>query len=223
MSENEVLNESTTCMRHINPKLTDSGWDNEHVLREFQINNGKIIPEGKKSKRMNPLKADYILLAAPNFKIAVVEAKAFDKPHDQGMQQAINYAIKLGLEFAYATNGQKIEEYDFITKQQKTIDKFPTPTELLNRLKDKMNLDDEQMKTLLHPFNRKTQDPAGRPMEARYYQEIAINAATQAILAKKNRVLLTMATGTGKNICCISNCTKIMGHAKTPSQNSILS
>jgi len=194
----EKLSESTTCMRYIDPKLADVGWGAEYIIREYQITNGKIIPERRKSRRDDPLKADYVLLAAPNFKIAVVEAKAYDKPHDLGIQQAINYAEKMQLYFAYATNGQKIEEYDFITKQQKTIEKFPTPEELLNRVKSQINLDDEKMKTLLHPFNRKTQDPVGKPIESRYYQEIAVNAATQAILAGKKRILLTMATGTGK-------------------------
>jgi len=199
MSE-EKISESTTCMRYIDPKLINSRWNPEQIEREYKITNGRIIPEGRKSKRNDPIKADYILFAAPNFKLAVVEAKAYDKPHDQGMQQAINYAEKLNLKFAYATNGKKIEEYDFITKQQKTIDSFPTREELLNRLKNHIKLDDEKMKTLLHPFNRESQDPSGKPMGERYYQEIAINAATTAILHGKKRVLLTLATGTGKTM-----------------------
>ena len=200
MSE-EKISESTTCMRYIDPKLTDeSGWSAEQIEREYQITNGRIVPEGRKAKRNDPLKADYILFAAPNFKLAVIEAKAYDKPHDLGMQQALKYAEMLDLQFAYSTNGKKIEEYDFITKQQKTIDRFPTREELLNRVKEYLKLDNEMMKTLLHPFNRETQDPAGKPMGARYYQEIAINAATTAILHGKKKVLLTMATGTGKTM-----------------------
>lgn len=114
-------------MRYIDPKLKDTGWGLEYILREHKITEGRIIPEGRKSKRNDPLIADYILQVAPNFKIAVIEAKSYDKPHDLGMQQALRYAEMMKLSFAYATNGQKIEEYDFITKQQRTIDTFPTP------------------------------------------------------------------------------------------------
>lgn len=197
MSE-EKISESTTCMRYIDPRLKESGWDLEKIVREYNITKGKIVPEGRSGKRAEPLRADYILQVAPNFKIAVVEAKAYDESHDLGMQQALRYAEMMELKFAYATNGKKIEEYDFIEKKQKTIDRFPTPQELLSRLKNHLKLDDEQIKTLLHPLDRQSQDPAGRRIEPRYYQEIAINAATTAILHGKKRVLLTMATGTGK-------------------------
>ena len=185
-------------MRYIDPKLKESGWDLEKILREYHINKGQIVPSGKSGTRNDPPIADYILNLGPNYKVAVVEAKSYDKPHDLGMQQALRYAEKMNLKFAYSTNGKKIEEYDFITKQQNTIDKFPTPQELLERVKGHLDFDDAEMKILLDAFDRKTNDPAGKPMEARYYQEIAVNAATSAILAGKKRVLLTLATGTGK-------------------------
>jgi len=194
----EDLSESTTCMRYIDPKLKESGWDPEKIIREYQITKGRIVPQGRGGKRNDPIKADYILQVGPNYKVAVVEAKAYDKPHDLGMQQALQYAQMMELKFAYATNGKKIEEYNFITKQQRTIDRFPTPAELLSRLSGHLKLDDEKMKKLLHPFDRQSQDPAGKPMEPRYYQEIAVNAASSAIFAGKRKVLLTLATGTGK-------------------------
>jgi len=194
----EKLSESTTCMRHIDPKLKDSGWDLEKITREYHINKGQIIPEGKSGKRKDPNIADYVLKLGPDYKIAVVEAKAYDLPHDQGMQQALIYAEKMNLKFAYATNGKKIEEYDFITKQQRTIDKFPTPHELLERRKKELDFDEKQMDILLEPLDRTSKDPGGSSMEPRYYQEIAINAALTSILAGKKRVLLTLATGTGK-------------------------
>ena len=197
MSE-EKLSESTTCMRYIDPKLNESSWDLEKIVREYHITKGQIVPSGKSGTRNTPLIADYILQLGPNYKIAVVEAKAYDLPHDKGMQQALRYAEMMNLKFAYATNGKKIEEYDFITKQQKTIDKFPTPQELLQRVKGHLDFDDEKMDILLDPLDRKTNDPSGKPRIARYYQEIAINAATSALLAGKKKVLLTLATGTGK-------------------------
>lgn len=198
MSFDESLTEADTCMRYIDPLLREAEWDAEYVRREYKITNGKIIPEGKSGKRNDPLKADYILQVAPNFKIAVIEAKSIYKEPADGLQQAVRYAQMLDLQFAYATNGKGIVEYDFITKQQKRIDKFPTPVELVSRLKGHLKLDDEQLRTLLAPFNRQSQDPSGAIIEPRYYQEIAINAATTAILHGKKRVLLTLATGTGK-------------------------
>lgn len=194
----EKISEETTCLRYINPKLDDSEWELDKIVRNYTITKGKIIPDGRGGKRMEALFADYVLLLGPNYPIAVIEAKSYDLPHDQGMQQALQYAEKLKLYFAYATNGKKIEEYDFITKKQTTVERFPTPQELFARLKPVLNLDDEQLKVLLHPFDRRSQDPGGRPIEPRYYQEIAINAATTAILHGKKQVLLTLATGTGK-------------------------
>ena len=192
------LSEATTCHRYIDPQLKESQWNVDKIIREYPITKGKIIPEGKTGKRNNPLKADYILRLNHDFKIAVVEAKAYDKPYDAGMQQALRYAEMMELKFAYATNGQKIEEYDFITKQQKTIDRFPTPKELLHRIKGHLDFDDKKIKVLLEPCDRSSQDPAGAPIEPRYYQEVAINAAIGSILGGKKRVLLTLATGTGK-------------------------
>jgi len=191
--------ESDTRLRYITPQLKEAGWDPQTQIRtEYPITKGEIVPSGKSAKRNDKLRADYMLFLARNYKIAVVEAKEFDESHDEGMQQALRYAKKMHLKFAYSTNGQKIEEYDFITKQQKTIDKFPTPQELQQRVKTDLDFNDTQMDILLDPFDRKTNDPSGKPMEERYFQEIAINATTSAILSGKKRILLTLATGTGK-------------------------
>jgi len=192
------LSEADTCMRYVDPQLKYSNWDPEHIRREYKITKGRIVPEGRSGKRNDPLKADYVLQAANNYKIAVIEAKSVYKKPGDGMQQAQRYAKMLDLKFAYATNGHGIVEYDFITNQQSQVNKFPTPEELLSRLQKHLGFDEGKMKTLLAPFNRQSQDPAGSTMEPRYYQEIAINAATQAILGGKKRILLTMATGTGK-------------------------
>ena len=213
MSE-EKLSESTTRLRYIDPALKESGWDPEKLVAEYEINKGQIVPSGKSGTRNPKLIADYILQLGPNYKIAVVEAKAYDLPHDKGMQQALRYAEKMNLKFAYATNGQKIEEYDFITKQQKTIDRFPTPQELLQRVKGHLDFDEKQMEVLLDPLDRKTNDPSGIPREARYYQEIAINATTSALLAGKKKILLTLATGTGKTFIAYQIAKKLWNTTK---------
>jgi len=131
LDEDETkLSESTTCMRYVDPMLNQVGWIPDLIVREYHINNGKIVPAGRGGKRNDPVIADYVLQPAPNYKLATVEAKAYDLEHDLGMQQSIRYADKMHAPFAYATNGRKIEEYDFITKKQTTIDKFPTPEKL---------------------------------------------------------------------------------------------
>ena len=185
-------------MRYIDPKLKDSGWVLDRIIREYHINKGKITPDGRTGKRADPSRADYILKLGSDYKVAVIEAKAWNESHDKGMQQALHYAEKMGLKFAYSTNGQKIEEYNFITKQQKTIDKFPTPQQLQDRCSTELEFNDEQMSVLLEPLDRSSKDPGGLQMEPRYYQEIAINAALTSILAGKKRILLNLATGTGK-------------------------
>lgn len=212
--ENEKISESTTCMRYVDPKLETSGWELDKIIREYHINKGKIIPDGRSGKRTEPNRADYVLKLGSDYKIAVIEAKAFDKPHDEGMQQALEYAKKMNLKFAYATNGKKIEEYDFTTKQQKTIDQFPTPQELLERHKTILNFNDKQMNLLLEPFDRSSKDPAGSVMVPRYYQEIAINAALASILGGKKRILLNLATGTGKTFIAYQIAQKLWNQNK---------
>ena len=183
---------------YVLPNLKSSGWTDEMIREQLQITPGRIVPEGKGGKRLAPKKPDYTLFYAPNFKIGVVEAKSIYKTPGGGMQQAIAYARTLDVKFAYSTNGRSIEEYDFITKKQTTIEVFPTPDELWSRLNVQLKLDDKEKESLLKPLNREVKSPDGKVMEARYFQEIAINAAITAIYHGKKRILLTLATGTGK-------------------------
>ncbi len=88
----EKINESTTCMRLIDPKLKESNWELEDIDREYKITRGKIIPEGRSGKRNDPLIADYVLKLGGTFKVAIIEAKSIDKAPDHFMKQAINYA-----------------------------------------------------------------------------------------------------------------------------------
>ena len=180
------------------PRLRASGWRDEYIREQLHITAGRIVPQGRTGKRLSPKRADYVLFYAPNFKIAVVEAKSIYETPGHGMQQAIEYAKMLDLRFAYSTNGKSIEEYDFVTRKQSTIDGFPSPDDLWIRLNRDLNFDEKQKRTLLHPFNRDSKSPEGKIIEPRYYQEIAINAAVTSILRGKRRLLLALATGTGK-------------------------
>ena len=189
-----MLNEAETRAKLIDPKLYESGWSEDLIQREVKITEGRIIDEyGNRKKSVRP---DYILSLGRYFPIAIVEAKGEEKHHATGIQQAKRYAKMLNVPFAYSTNGHKIEEYDFITKKQRTIDKFPSPQELWKRYSLwKFNK--------LLPFN-KDENPLSYPYKIvrnkipRYYQIAAVKNIIESFLNGKKRILLTMATGTGK-------------------------
>jgi len=188
--------EADTCRTLITPKLQAAGWENEpHSIAEQRtFTDGRIVVHGNKATRRPGKRADYLLRYTRDFPIAVTEAKPEDQPAATGMQQAKVYAEILKLKFAYATNGKEIIEFDFITGIERIIETFPTPAELWSRLRAHEKLtDDSTAQRILTPANL----TSGK--EPRYYQRIAIDRAVQAILQGQKRVLLTMATGTGKS------------------------
>ncbi|NUQ25371.1 MAG: DEAD/DEAH box helicase family protein [Saprospiraceae bacterium] len=188
----EQDSEADTCRKEVTPKLYVSEWTDDQILEQRVFTAGQIIVLGKVAKRKAPKKADYILRIAQNFAIAVVEAKKRYKTAAAGLQQAKNYAEILGLKFAYATNGAEIVEFDFLTGLETVIDKYPTPQELWNRLQAAEPVDEYIKEILLKPLFPNPDKPP------RYYQEIAVNRAVQGILEGRKRLLLTLATGTGK-------------------------
>ena len=180
-------NESETRAEYIDPKLKESGWgevEGSKILREFRITDGKIQGGGLRAK---PEIADYVLVYK-NQKIAVVEAKAEDLPVGEGVAQAKAYAEKLRLAYTYATNGREIYEMSMSDGREGEVERFPTPDELWNRTFSDWN-DWE---------NRFAAVSLEGEIGKRYYQEIAINAVMDAVAKEKHRILLTMATGTGK-------------------------
>ena len=138
----------------IDAALDQAGWNQSphSVTPEETITNGRVIPLGKKARRGKQRRADYVLRYNRDFKLAVVEAKKEGVPGDTGLQQAQAYAHLLGVQFAYATNGQEIVEFDFLTGLERQLDRFPTPAELWQRLNDYLKLDDKAAQTLLAPF-----------------------------------------------------------------------
>ena len=185
------LNEADTRAKLIDPRLQQDGWPEERIRRDVFITPGKIIDEA--GKRQKGKKPDYILYYNPSFPIAIVEAKEESKSPLDGMGQAKDYAQILGLLFAYSTNGHGIEEFDFIENLQKTIDHFPTPEELYKRYSSYIFKQDLNVEPLYHPYHS---IPGAK--SPRYYQEIAIKKIVEAIIKGQKRILLTMATGTGK-------------------------
>ncbi len=198
-------NEADTSSKLIRPQLVAAGWEESpHSITEQRtFTDGRIIASGSRSRRGEQKKADYILRYRRDFPIAVVEAKAASEHAGKGLQQAKDYAEILDLKFAYATNGHEIIEFDYLTGEQRNIEHFPSPDELWKRYAAAVGITPELAEHILEAANRET----GRPL--RYYQEIAVNRAVQAIAQGKNRVLLTMATGTGKTLVAFQICWKL--------------
>ena len=190
------LNEADTCRVYVTPKIREAGWEQHpHSITEQKtFTDGRVQVRGSVVRRGEQKRADYLLRFTRDFPIAVVEAKPESDTPGKGLQQAKDYAEILGLKFAYATNGHQIIEFDYLSGQESELSAYPSPTELFARLKVSQGLEEAVAEKLLTPYHNV---PGYMP---RYYQEIAINRAVQAILQGKRRNLLTMATGTGKTV-----------------------
>ena len=200
------MNEADTCRKYVVPKLQATGWDDRpHAINEQRtFTDGRIVFVGGKARRGKQKRADYLLRYRPDLLIAVVEAKARYRHAAEGLQQAKDYAEILGLHFAYATNGDGIVEFDYTTGIERAIANFPTPEDLWTRLRGADGpVDDRAAERLLTPtFPDRT-----KPL--RYYQEIAINRAVQAVLEGRKRALLTLCTGAGKTVIAFQICWKL--------------
>ncbi|MGD0517999.1 MAG: DEAD/DEAH box helicase family protein, partial [Thermoguttaceae bacterium] len=183
------MNEAETRAEYIDPALKAAGWgvvEGSRIRREV-ITPGRIMGAGKRGE---PEVADYMLIYR-NQKLAVVEAKAWDKPYTEGMAQAKAYAQKLAVRFTYSTNGQKIYGVDMLTGKECDEPRYPTPDELWHLTFAEANAWRDRFAAV--PFEDK-----GGSHPSRYYQDIAVERVMQAIAEDRQRILLTMATGTGK-------------------------
>lgn len=195
--------EADTCRKYVLPKLYAAGWTDDQISEQRTFTDGRIMVAGTMVWRRPQKRADYLLRYRPNLMVAVIEAKASHKNPADGLQQAKEYAQILDLKFAYATNGHGIVEHDFLTGRDSTLDQFPSPDELWRRLQGHIGLKGEEQQRFLAP----TFPVPGKPL--RYYQEIAINRVIRAILAGQRRILLNMATGTGKTDVAFHICWKL--------------
>ena len=188
------MTEEDIKLQYITPAIL-SKWSREKITMETQITDGKINLKGNFVFREKPKRADYILYLSANNPIAVVEAKDNTHSVSHGLQQAITYAEMLDVPFAYSSNGDGFVEHDFLTGQEREfgLDEFPTERELVARYKQESDLTTKQEIILEQPYytSQNTYPP-------RYYQRIAINRTVDAIARGQQRLLLVMATGTGK-------------------------
>lgn len=184
------MNEAETRAERIDPALKRAGWgaiDGTRVRRDYWISPGRIEGQGRNG---NPLRADYVL-EYRNTKLAVVEAKAWDEPLTLGLAQAKNYAEKMAVRYTYCTNGQGIYGCDMETGKEGVIPAYPSPDELWNLTFAKANAWRDRFAAVSYP------DKSGT-WAIRFYQEISINRVLEAIINGRDRILLTLATGTGK-------------------------
>ena len=196
--DKKKMTEEDIKLQYITPAIT-SKWNIHKITMETQITDGKINLKGNFVFREKPKRADYILYLGANNPIAIIEAKDNNHSVSFGLQQAIAYAKMLDLPFAYSSNGDGFMEHDFLTGQEREfgLDEFPTEDELITRYKAERNggagITPAQEKILGQPYysSQNTYPP-------RYYQRIAINRTVDAIASGQNRLLLVMATGTGK-------------------------
>ena len=195
LSEEDIKN------RYITPSIESSGWTKNQTRMEFTImektefTDGKIIIKGRKAKRGNRKSADYLLFHKNNYPLAIVEAKDASKDVAHGIQQAIDYARILDVPFAYSSNGMGFVEHDMKkgTERRLSMSEFPTPEQLWDRYKGNYEITEEVEEIIKQPYFYR--EGINRP---RYYQRIAINRTVEAVAKGQNRIMLVMATGTGK-------------------------
>ncbi len=199
------MNEAETRAEHIDPALKAAGWglvDGSRILREYRITTGRIEGHGIRGKADI---ADYVLVYR-NTKLAVIEAKAWDEELTLGVGQAKSYAGKLAVRFTYATNGHGIYASDMQTGKEGEIAAYPTPDELWALTFAEANFWRDRFAAV--PYEDK-----GGSHPGRYYQDIAIERVMQAIADDRQRILLTLATGTGKTFIAFQIAWKLF-HAR---------
>jgi type I restriction enzyme R subunit len=200
MADKKSLSERDICTKYITPAITGAGWDlHSQIREEVSFTKGRIIVRGKLHTRGEQKRADYILYYKSNIPLAVIEAKDNGHSIGAGMQQALNYAETLGVPFVFSSNGDAFLMHDRTgladkIEQELALHAFPSPTELWQRYCQWKGLETvEACHTVEMPYY---DDGTGRA--PRYYQANAINNTVEAVAKNQQRILLVMATGTGK-------------------------
>lgn len=195
------LTEADIRTKYITPALVDAGWDNHKQIREEKyFTDGRIRVRGSVAKRDKGKKADYILYYKRGIPLAVIEAKDNNHSVGAGLQQGLEYGDILDVPFVYSSNGDGFIEHDRTKSEgevvrELTLEQFPSPDDLWRRYSDAKGFTNEEEKLVKQPHHF---DKQGRPL--RYYQEIAVNRTIEAIAKGLDRILLVMATGTGKTL-----------------------
>ena len=194
MFSKKEMSEEDIKLNFITPSIVDK-WPKEKIRMEAKITDGRFNLKGNLAVREKGKFADYLLYINKNYPIAVIEAKDNKHSISHGLQQAMTYAKMMDIPFAYSSNGDGFMEHDFLTgkEQQLQMNEFPSEMELLSRFRIESGLSDNEERIIKQPYysDQNTYPP-------RYYQQVAINRTLDAIAKEQNRILLVMATGTGK-------------------------
>ncbi len=197
--DKRLLSERDICTKFITPALRTAGWDEQAQIREeVSFTKGRIIVRGKMVSRGKGKRADYILSAEPNVPLALIEAKDNNQPIGGGLQQALEYAETLGISFVFASNGDGFVFHDrtgqsSLAETTLGLQEFPSPADLWSKYRQWKGFSASESRVALQPYYDE-----GSGKAPRYYQVNAVNAAVEAIAKGQERVLLVMATGTGK-------------------------
>ena len=197
------MNESETRAEYIDPALKAAGWgevEGSRIRREYNITLGRLQGSGKRAK---PDIADYVLEYRGQ-QLAVIEAKRFDLPYTEGVGQAKKYATKLDIRFTYATNGRQVYAIDMATGHEQDVTAYPSPQELWDMTFAESNEWRDRFADI-------TPETKGGTYASRYYQEIAVNKVLESIAHGDQRILLTLATGTGKTHIAFQLAWKLFG------------
>ncbi|MCQ1536418.1 DEAD/DEAH box helicase [Methanosarcina sp. KYL-1] len=197
--DKKELSERDICTKFITPAIKQARWDERQIREEVNLTNGRIIVKGSTASRGKPKRADYILYHKPNIPLAVVEAKRNIYTVGDGMQQALMYAEMLDIPFAFSSNGDGFLVHDRTgtlgnVEEEIPLDRFPEPEFLWQKYCEWKGLDEGKQKIVTQDYFIDFRKPL------RYYQRIAINRTVEAIAKGQDRILLVMATGTGKTL-----------------------
>lgn len=198
-ADKKEMSERDICSKFITPAIKHANWGERQIREEVKLTNGRIIVKGSTTSRGKPKRADYVLYYKPNFPLAVVEAKRNIYTVGEGMQQALMYAEMLDIPFALSSNGDAFLLHDRSgtlgkVEEEISLDRFPSPEFLWNKYCEWKGLDEGRQKIVTQDYFADFRKPL------RYYQRIAINRTVEAIAKGQDRILLVMATGTGKTL-----------------------
>lgn len=206
--------EADTCREMILPALREAGWRDDQVRAEYPVEAGRVISLGGVERALGRGRIDFVLEIVPGLPVGVIEAKREYRTAAEGLGQAVRYAEQLDVPVTYASNGATIIEKDLSRGTERTVEAFRSPAELWSDFLAHHRLDADDARLLQQPFNRKKRDAHQNVAALRWYQQVAVNRVLTGIARGEKRLLLLMATGTGKTFTAMQIVHKLRAYAR---------